>query len=73
MLPQSLATGLETNPFVAIRDGQLELRRRDALEVPERVREVKRVIETHLPRIRGFRPRSPWKMFGNGSYRLHQH
>ncbi len=49
---QSLATGLETNPFAAIRDGQLELQRRDALEVPERVREVKRVIETHLPRIR---------------------
>jgi hypothetical protein len=47
-----LGTGLETNPFAAIRDGQLELRRRDALEVPERVREVKRVIETHLPRIR---------------------
>jgi hypothetical protein len=35
---QSLATGLET--FVAIRDGQLELRRRDALELPAHVREI---------------------------------
>ena len=49
---QAFAAGLETNPFAAIHDGQLELRRRDALEVPERVREIKRVIETHLPRIR---------------------
>lgn len=44
--------GLEQNPFAAIREGQLELRRRDALEVPEGVREIRRVIETHLPRVR---------------------
>jgi hypothetical protein len=63
---QSLATGLETNPFAAIRDGQLELRRRDALELPEHVREIKRVIETHrspLPYpvagVERGRPRAP--------------
>ena len=49
---RAFASGLEQNPFAAIREGKLELRRRDALEVPDAVREVRRVIETHLPRIR---------------------
>jgi len=49
---RAFASGLEENPFAAIREGKLELRRRDALEVPDAVREVRRVIETHLPRIR---------------------
>ena len=44
--------GLPENPFVQIRDGQLKLRQPDALPVPERVRALRRVILTHLPRVR---------------------
>jgi hypothetical protein len=49
---QSFAAGLDRNSFASVNEGQLELRRRDALELPERVRELRRVIETHLPKIR---------------------
>ncbi len=44
--------GLAQNPFATIVDGRLHLKRRDALEVSERVRALRRVIETHLPRAR---------------------
>ena len=40
------------NGFAAIRDGGLCLKRLDALDIPNRVRELRRVLETHLPRIR---------------------
>jgi hypothetical protein len=43
---------LVDNPFATIRDGRLHLKRPDALEVPERVKQVKRVIETSLPHVR---------------------
>jgi hypothetical protein len=43
---------LPDNPFATVRDGRLHLKRPDALEVPERVKQVKRVIETSLPHIR---------------------
>jgi TnpA family transposase len=44
--------GLGGNPFAAVRDGRLHLKRPDALEVSPRVEELRRVIETHLPRVR---------------------
>ena len=44
--------GLDRNPFAALRDGRLHLKRPDALEIPERVQELRRVLETHLPRVR---------------------
>src|SRR5205823_11551962 len=44
--------GLGSNPFAAVRDGRLHLKRPDALEVPPRVEELRRVIEIHLPRVR---------------------
>jgi TnpA family transposase len=43
---------LAQNPFVTIQKNRLRPRRDDALEVPARVKELRRVIETHLPRIR---------------------
>ena len=47
-----LATGLDANPFASLRDGHLEFTRYEADEEPGGVRELRRVIETHLPRIR---------------------
>ena len=44
--------GLAQNPFAAIRDSRLHLKRPDALEIPDRVQELRRVLETHLPRVR---------------------
>ena len=44
--------GLGGNPFAAVREGRLHLKRPDALEIPQRVEELRRVIETHLPRVR---------------------
>jgi TnpA family transposase len=49
---QQAATGLPTNPFVRLQNNRLWLKRDDALEIPPRVKELRRVIETHLPRIR---------------------
>jgi hypothetical protein len=43
---------LGDNPFAAVREGRLHLKRPDALEIPQRVAELRRVIETHLPRVR---------------------
>ena len=40
------------NPFAAVREGHLRIKRPDALEIPPRVEEVRRAIETHLPRVR---------------------
>lgn len=47
-----LAKGLDTNPFASLRDGRLEFTRFEADEEPDGVRELRRVIETHMPRIR---------------------
>jgi hypothetical protein len=44
--------GLDENPFASIREGRLQLKRPDALEVPERTRQLRHAIETGLPRIR---------------------
>jgi hypothetical protein len=44
--------GLPDNPLATIRDGRLHLKRPDLLEAPERVKQVKRVIETSLPHVR---------------------
>jgi TnpA family transposase len=44
--------GLGSNPFATVRDGELHLKRPDALEIPQRVEELRRAIETHLPRVR---------------------
>jgi TnpA family transposase len=49
---EALVGGLAANPFASLKDGALVLSRRDALEVPANVREVRRVLETHMPRIR---------------------
>jgi hypothetical protein len=46
------ATTLSNNPFVTIRHDRLRPKRDDALDVPPQVKELRRVIETHLPRIR---------------------
>jgi TnpA family transposase len=49
---RQLSSGLESNPFARIEAGELMLSRRDALEIPAAVRELRRVIESHLPRTR---------------------
>jgi TnpA family transposase len=43
---------LPANPFVTIQQNRLRPKQDDAREVPPRVKELRRVIETHLPRIR---------------------
>jgi len=47
-----LTRGLGNNRFARIEAGELALSRRDALEVPAQVRQLRRVIDSHLPRIR---------------------
>lgn len=47
-----LVAGLGANPFATLRDGHLEYARLDAADEPGSVRELRRVIQTHLPRIR---------------------
>lgn len=44
--------GLGDNTFAAIDDNKLKLSRRKALDVPESVRTLRRVVETHMPRVR---------------------
>ena len=44
--------GLATNPFATIRNEELHLKRADALEIPEQTKQLRRVIENSLPRIR---------------------
>jgi hypothetical protein len=46
------AQGVARNPFATIVDGRLHLKRRDALEVSTQVRALRRVMDTHLPRVR---------------------
>lgn len=49
---QQAEQGMAHNTFATIRDGRLKLKRDDALETSDRVRELRRVIETNLPRVR---------------------
>lgn len=44
--------GWPQNPFARMESGELKLKRRDALEVTERIQALCRVIETHLPKVR---------------------
>jgi len=46
-----LLGGLGANRFVAIEADRFALRRRDALEIPKSVRELRRAIETHMPEV----------------------
>jgi hypothetical protein len=48
----ALAGGLDSNPFASLSDGRLQYSRIDGEEEPSSVRELRRVVETHLPRIR---------------------
>jgi TnpA family transposase len=52
LVARQLDQGLPQNPFVTLRDGELHLKRPDALEVPERIHRLRQTIETRLPRIR---------------------
>jgi TnpA family transposase len=47
-----VAFGLPENTFASVRHGRLQLKRPDALEIPERTRQLRRAIETSLPRVR---------------------
>ena len=52
LVARQLDQGPPQNPFVTLRDGELHLKRPDALEVPERIHGLRQTIETRLPRIR---------------------
>lgn len=43
---------LEKNDFASIRDGKLKLKRQDAVIEPENTKQLRRVLEASLPRIR---------------------
>lgn len=47
-----LLNGFADNRFASIQHAKLKLKRRDALDVPEGVRDLRRLIEMHLPRVR---------------------
>src|SRR2546425_9774283 len=49
---QQAATGLPTHPCVRLQHNRLRPQRDEALESPPRGKELRRVIETHLPRMR---------------------
>jgi hypothetical protein len=49
---EAFEEGLDKNPFACLDGGELALSKRDALDVPNSVRELRRVIETNRPRIR---------------------
>jgi TnpA family transposase len=49
---QQLANGLGENPFASLRDGHLTFTRDERLAEPPTVRELRRVIETRLHRVR---------------------
>jgi hypothetical protein len=44
--------GLPSNAFATIRDNRLHLKRRDALELPTRLKQLRHTIEGALPRVR---------------------
>ena len=41
-----------TNKFVALENGKLKLKREDALPIPEKTKQLRKVIESAMPRIR---------------------
>lgn len=49
---QEAARGLPGNDFVTIRHNRLHLKRRDALELPPRLQQLRRTIEGALPLVR---------------------
>ncbi len=49
---QRAERGLPGNDFVTIRDNRLHLKRRDALELPPRLQQLRRTIEGALPLVR---------------------
>jgi TnpA family transposase len=49
---QQTARGLSSNDFVTIRGDRLHLKRRDALELPPRIQQLRRTIEGGLPQVR---------------------
>lgn len=48
----TFAHGLETNTFACVEQGQLRLRRPDALVISAEVRSLRRLIESRMPRTR---------------------
>ena len=52
LVARQLDQGPPQNPFVTLCDGELHLKRPDALEVTERIHRLRQTIETRLPRIR---------------------
>jgi len=44
--------GMSNNAFASLHNGQLKLKHRDALEVSARVKELRRLIDSSLPRVR---------------------
>ncbi len=81
----AFADGLATNSFACIDQGQLSLRRPDALAVSPELRSLRRLIESRMPRIRledvlldvdrrcgfsrAFRPLSGYEPRGTETYR----
>ena len=49
---QRTVRGLPSNEFVTIRGDRLHLKRRDALELPPRIQQLRRTIERGLPEVR---------------------
>ena len=49
---QRAAWGLPTNAFATIRQNHLHLKKRDALELPPRLTQLRRTLEGALPRVR---------------------
>lgn len=52
LVARQVERGLSNNPFASIDKDRFKLKRIDALEIPDRVRALRRVIETSLPRVR---------------------
>jgi len=49
---QQAAQGLATNASVTLRRNRIHLKKREALEVPPRLVELRRTLESTLPRVR---------------------
>ena len=49
---RAFANGIDANPFASVHSGELVFKRREAIELPPSVPELRRVFETRLPKIR---------------------
>ena len=49
---RAAARGLPANPFAAVQDGKLKLKRPDALPIPRSVRHLRATIKACMPRVR---------------------